>query len=281
MSKWIPKSPVKPLYVVHSNGNGYFKCCLLDADESSVARAGVKVIARDTIKTLRLGKPFVLFSGGRDSLCTLEYMRRLGKRAGVEITAVHADTTAGLPEVEEYVRTTCASMNVRLITVRPPRDFFRLAKSWGIPGVKSRWCCKTLKIAPIRRYLSQIKGPKVIYDGIRAAESPVRAKYVPVWFHPSFRCLSVSPIFNWSDGEVDGYIKSKDLPPNPTAGLGISGECWCGAYMCRSDFEALLNMRPDVFNKLVQVEKAQRGKYTFLYEDGKQVRLSTLKAKPS
>jgi 3'-phosphoadenosine 5'-phosphosulfate sulfotransferase (PAPS reductase)/FAD synthetase len=279
MSKWVPKSPVKPLYVVHSNGNGYFKSCLLDVDESSAARAKVNVTARDTIKTLRLGKPFVLFSGGRDSLCTLEYMRRLGERAGVEITALHANTTAGLPEVEEYVRTTCANMKVPLVTVRPPKDFFGLAKKWGIPGVKSRWCCKTLKVAPMRRYLSEIDGPKVIYDGIRAAESAVRAKYVPMWFHPSFRCLSVSPIFGWSDGEVDGYIKRNELPPNPTASLGISGECWCGAYMCRTDFEALLKMCPDVFDKLVEVEKAQRGKYTFLYEEGNQVRLSSLRAK--
>jgi 3'-phosphoadenosine 5'-phosphosulfate sulfotransferase (PAPS reductase)/FAD synthetase len=204
-------------------------------------------------------------------------MRKLGSRARVEITALHVDTTAGFPEVEEFVRDVCDNLAVPLITLRPERDYFETAKKWGIPGVRSRWCCETLKVAPIRRFLAGLSGPKVIFDGIRAAESAVRATYIPVWFHPAFRCFSVSPIFYWSHAKVDGYIARSGLPENPTAQLGCSGECWCGAYKSRVDFEALLELHPEIFDKLVDVEKAQRGKFTFLYENGQRVPLNVLR----
>jgi len=218
-----------------------------------------------------------LFSGGKDSLCILEYMRRLGDCAHKEITALHVDTTAGFPEVEEYVKKVCRHLGVKLVTVRPHRDYFELAKKWGIPGVRSRWCCETLKVAPIRRYLSEVEGPKVVFDGIRAVESNIRAMYIPVWYHPAFRCISVSPIFHWSNEKVEKYIEKHNLPKSPAADLNTSAECWCGAYKCRTDFEALLDIHPEIFDKLVEVEKAQKGKYTFLYENGRRVRLASLK----
>jgi len=281
ISKWEKGNPIKPLYIVHVNGNGYFKACLLDKEKAISARAKINITSKDTIKTLRMGKPFVLFSGGKDSLCTLEYMRRIAKRAGRKITALHVDTTAGFPEVEKYVKYICKKMQIPLVIVKPHHDYFELAKRWGIPGVKSRWCCKTLKIVPIRRFLSELNEPIVIYDGIRAAESPIRATYVPVWYHPSFRSICVSPIFGWSDNQIRRYIERNKLPKDPTAELGTSGECWCGAYKCRADFEKLLEIHPDIFEKLVEVEEAQRGKYTFIYEKGKRVPLGSLRSKNS
>ncbi|HUT24013.1 MAG TPA: phosphoadenosine phosphosulfate reductase family protein [Sumerlaeia bacterium] len=265
--------------MVHTNGNGYFKACSLSSEDADAARRRISFSAADVRRSFSLGKVFVLFSGGRDSLCTLEYTRSLAALNGASITALHADTTAGFPEVEEYVRDVCEDMGVPLVTVRPGRDYFELAKKWGIPGVRSRWCCETLKIAPLRRYVATVPGPKVIYDGIRAAESPQRAKYVPVWFHPAFRAICVSPIFGWSDGKVERYIRRKGLPESPTAKLGTSGECWCGAYKCRADFESLLEIHPEIFDRLVDVEEAQGGKFTFIFEKGKQVRLESLKSK--
>lgn len=278
ISKWVRGDPIKPLYIVHANGHGHFKACLLDKENAALARNKIKITSKETIKTLRMGKPYVLFSGGKDSLCTLEYLRRLSSRTGIDITALHVNTTAGFPEVEKYVIDICKKMSIPLVVVKPDRDYFELAKKWGIPGVKSRWCCKTLKIAPIRRFLSEIDGPKVIYDGIRAAESNLRATYVPIWFHPSFKSICVSPIFGWSNTQIDNYIERKNLPKNPTYEIGTSGECWCGAYKCRSDFESLLNIHPEIFDKLVEVEEAQRGKYTFIYEKGKRIPLKSLRS---
>lgn len=279
LSKWIKSAPVKPLYVCHTNGNGYFKACSLDKGTAALLRRKVGLTRSDIVKVLRMGKSFVMFSGGKDSLCLLDYLNRLAQSIGREITALHADTTAGFPEVERYVRRTCKVLGVRLVTVRPHANYFDLAKRWGIPGVKSRWCCKTLKIAPIRRYLSAVEGPRVVFDGIRAAESNLRATYIPVWYHPSFRCINVSPIFGWSDEKVSKYIQTHDLPKSPAADLNTSAECWCGAYKTKSDFQALLSIHPEIFGKLVEVEQAQNGKYTFLYECGKHIPLCSLREK--
>lgn len=276
-SKWVKKTPIKPLYICHSNGNGYFKACELNKEQAVSARKKIKLARDDILKLLRMGKIFILFSGGKDSLCLLEYMRRLADYTGKEITALHVDTTAGFPEVEEYVEEVCEKLNVSLEIVRPQHDYFEIAKKWGIPGVKSRWCCETLKVAPIRRFLSQVDEPKIVFDGIRAAESNIRATYIPIWFHPAFRCISVSPIFYWSDAKVQNYIKRKNLPESPVAYLNTSAECWCGAYKCRSDFEELSEIHPEIFDKLVEVEKAQRGKYTFIFENGERIPLTSLK----
>lgn len=276
-SKWVPKMAVKPLYVCHSNGNGAFKACHLTREQSQAARSQIGLRRDDVLKTLRMGKAFVLFSGGKDSLCLLEYLRRLAKELRKEITALHVDTTAGFPEVEEYVARVCRRLKVPLDVLRPTHDYFEIAKRWGIPGVRARWCCETLKVAPIRRYLAQVEGPKVVFDGIRAAESPTSATYVPVWYHPAFRCLSVSPIFYWSDARVRGYIEKHGLPKSPVAHLNTSAECWCGAYKCRRDFEGLLEVHPEIFEKLVEVEEAQNGRFTFLFEGGQRVPLKSLK----
>ncbi len=280
-SKWIKGTAIKPLYICHTNGNGYFKACDLNKEQATSARKKIEIGRDDVLKLLRMGRPFVLFSGGKDSLCLLEYIRRLAKYVNKEITALHADTTAGFPEVEKYVKEVCDELRVPLVTVRPQHDYFEIAKRWGIPGVRSRWCCETLKVAPLRRFLSTVEGPKVIFDGIRAAESNIRATYVPVWFHPAFRCISVSPIFGWSDLKVQNYIKLHSLPKSPTSDFNTSAECWCGAYKCKADFEALLEIHPEIFDKLIEVEKAQRGKYTFLFERGKRIPLTSLRKHPA
>ena len=277
ISKWVKGPSIKPLYIVHVNGNGHFKACPVKGEQAANARSRVTITSEDVGKTLRMGRLFILFSGGKDSLCLLEYIKKLCARTKKDFTALHVDTTAGLPEVEEYVQEVCKKLGVRLVTLRPSHDYFDLAKRWGIPGVKSRWCCQTLKIAPIRRFLAEVEGPKLVYDGIRAAESYIRAKYTPVWFHPSFRCISVSPIFAWSDKKVENYIERHNLPQSPVSHLGCSAECWCGAYKKRGDFEKLLEVRPEIFDKLVEVEKAQRGRFTFIYENGRQVPLLSLK----
>jgi 3'-phosphoadenosine 5'-phosphosulfate sulfotransferase (PAPS reductase)/FAD synthetase len=278
-SKWIKGPQKKPLFVCHPNGGRQLNLCPINNESSPTLRATAKLSRSDILKLIRMGRPIVLFSGGQDSLCLLHYINSLAKSIHKQITAMHADTTAGFPEVEAYVQEVCDRFVIPLEIVHPKNDYFDLAKRWGIPGAKSRWCCETLKIAPLRRYLSQIKEEIVIFDGIRAAESHIRAKYLPVWYHPSFRCISVSPIFHWSDVKIQDYIEKQSLPVSPAAKLNTSAECWCGAYKSRKDFEALLSIHPEIFDKLVEVEAAQNGKFTFIYEGNERIPLCSLKSK--
>ncbi len=75
------------------------------------------------------------------------------------------------------------------------------------------------------------------------------------------------------------YISKYELPRSPASRLKGSSECWCGAYKNRSDFEDLLGVHPDIFDKLIAVENAQKGKFTFLFENGVRIPLMSLRTK--
>lgn len=275
---WVPKIPEKPIFVCHFIRGKLTSLCRLDKTEAEGLRSELSLSKEDIRTLLKSFKPIVLFSGGKDSLCTLSYIKKVnGRRNG--LMALHADTTAGLPRVSRFVKRVCKNLEVNLVTVKPQEDFFSLAKKWGIPSPRSRWCCQTLKIRPMRDYLKTLGEPFIVIDGIRAAESHVRAKYLPLWYHPTFNCLSLSPIIEWTDEDVITYIKKEKLPVSPAYKLGISAECFCGAYANRDDFELLLDIEPDMFDKLAEVERVNKNGYTFLYENGERIPLRTLKRK--
>jgi 3'-phosphoadenosine 5'-phosphosulfate sulfotransferase (PAPS reductase)/FAD synthetase len=275
-SRWVKGPTIKPIYVIH-NINGTVKnVCGLDEEKAEQIRPEVNVSKSDLRSILNAAKCFVLISGGKDSLATLVYTKEIAEEAGAEVRAIHVDTTVGFPEVTKYVRKLCRQLDVRLSIVRPEKNFFDLAEDWGIPSFRFRWCCRELKIKPIQDFLAKIPGRKVVIDGIRAQESNLRAKYLPIWYHPSFKCLSVSPIFRWTKKQVERYVDSAELPENPVRQLGCSAECWCGAYKTRSDFLKLKEIKPELFDKLSDLEEQSPTGYTFLYKKGQRLPLREL-----
>lgn len=275
-SRWIKGPTVKPVYIIHNRNGTVKSVCGLNEEQAEQIRPEAKVSKNDLGKILSGAKCFVLISGGKDSLATLVYTQKIAKEVGADFRAVHVDTTVGFPEVTRYVRKVCRQLGVRLSIVRPEVNFFDLAKDWGIPSFRFRWCCRELKIKPVQDFLSKIGGRKVVIDGIRAEESNQRAKYLPIWYHPGFKCLSVSPIFRWSKTRVLEYVESAGLPENPVRQLGCSAECWCGAYKTPSDFLKLKEIKPELFDKLSDLEDRSPTGYTFLYRRGKQLPLREL-----
>jgi 3'-phosphoadenosine 5'-phosphosulfate sulfotransferase (PAPS reductase)/FAD synthetase len=275
-SRWVKGPTIKPVYVIH-NINGTVKhVCGLDEEKAEQIRPEVNVSKNDLRSILNGAKCFVLTSGGKDSLATLVYTKEIAEEAGAEVRAIHVDTTVGFPEVTKYVRKVCRQLDVRLSIVRPEKNFFDLAEDWGIPSFRFRWCCRELKIKPIKDFLAKIPGRKVVIDGIRAQESNLRAKYLPIWYHPSFKCLSVSPIFRWTRKRVEQYVESANLPENPVRQLACSAECWCGAYKTQSDFLKLKEIKPELFDKLSDLEEQSPTGYTFLYKKGQRLPLRDL-----
>lgn len=277
ITRWIKGPRLKPIYIFHNIKNGKAgKICELIEEESNNIRGKTSIIKSDIKQLLDLRRSFILFSGGYDSLATLIYLKDVAKEIKSDLTAIFVDTTIGLPENIKYVKKVCNYLKINLKIVKPKVDYFTLAKKWGIPSYKYRWCCRELKIKPIEEYLKSIKDPKVVFDGIRAAESFIRKQYIPIWYHPSFKCLSVSPIFYWSNEQVISYVTTNGIPKTFLHSLGTSTECWCGAYKTKSDFEKLFNLDRDMFYKLVEVEEENKGRYTFIYENGQKISLKEL-----
>jgi 3'-phosphoadenosine 5'-phosphosulfate sulfotransferase (PAPS reductase)/FAD synthetase len=94
-----------------------------------------------------------LFSGGKDSLVSLA----LSAQACNNVIAVHADTTAGIPDNTRYVEEVCRKLGVRLVIAKPRMDYFTLVEKWGFPRMKYRWCCRVLKVHPIREKLEELR----------------------------------------------------------------------------------------------------------------------------
>lgn len=124
--------------------------------------------------------------------------------------------------------------------------------------------------------MNNINESKVVFDGIRATESYLRKQYIPIWYHPSFKCLSVSPIFHWTDQDVFSYINNNGIPKTLLHSLGTSTECWCGAYKTEEDFRKLYDLNREMFYKLADVEKESKNRYTFLYKNGQKIPLANL-----
>lgn len=223
----------------------------------------------------RLKNPFVLFSGGQDSLAAMAYVREHVPR----VRALFVDTTIGLPHTKEYAREVCEELGVPLIILRPREDFETLVEKWGLPSVKRRWCCYHLKIQPLQDYLRPIRS-KIVFDGIRAEESPKRRDFGKIWYYDKkkFKCFCVHPIYDWSRAEVENYIKEKKLRVNPAYRiLGFSAECYCGAFAHRPEFERLKAHFPKFFDKLIEIEEKVETGYTYVYHGGRRVPLRELK----
>ncbi len=275
-TRWIKGPALKPIYILHIKWRKVRKVCELNQEQSNNIRGKVSIFESDIKRLLKSRKSFILFSGGKDSLATLVYLRDIAKQLNSNLTAIYVDTTAGLPENTKYVKKVCRYLEINLKVVRPKVDYFTLVREWGIPSFGYRWCCRELKIKPIKEYLDTIKEPKVVFDGIRAAESNARKQYIPIWYHPTFKCLSISPIFDWSDQRVISFINNNGIPKTLLHSLGTSTECWCGAYKTETDFMNLYKLNREMFYKLVKVEEKNKNRYTFIYKNGQKIPLRDL-----
>lgn len=133
---------------------------------------------------------------------------------------------------------------------------------------KARWCCFALKIEPIKEFLKQFPN-RLVFDGIRREESKKRSKYPLTYNHRHFG-LVIHPIIDWTAKQVEEYLKAKGLPINPVYEYGVgSWECWCGVYKRRVEFERLKEVCPELFAKLLELEREFRSGFAYAFSRGK------------
>lgn len=220
---------------------------------------------------------FVLFSGGKDSCAALAYTKELIQEMEPKpsLVALHVDTTVSLPSSEDFVQEFCTRLGVPLTIVKPKTDYFTLARKWGVPRPRARWCCFHLKIKPLKDYLKGFSG-YVVLDGMRREESRKRSSYPRTYEHPHFG-LVVHPIIEWAQEQVDTYLESLGLPLNPAYEFGFSSwECWCGVFKRKSEFKRLKEVDPEFFAKLLELENSLTSGYAYAYFNGKPFYLKEL-----
>jgi len=160
------------------------------------------VMVSDAIDYLCKHEPpegyYVGFSGGKDSIVTLD----LCKRAGVKHRAYYSCTRIDPPEVVAFIRERYPDVQ----WLYPDETFYSAVRRKAPPMRMVRWCCDTLKKEPGRK----IDLPHRVM-GLRAEESTRRAARGRTSVFKKLHQTVYKPIFFWSEFHVWDYIEQRRL----------------------------------------------------------------------
>lgn len=210
-------------------------------------------------------------SGGKDSQAMYLHLREIIPHD--QLIVVHAD----LPGVDwdgsvEHIK---ATVDHEVHVVRAKKTFFDMVRHRNMfPSPSYRQCTSDLKRDPIDKFVRNFlkdQGKKLVVNcmGLRAQESPARAKKVP--FKTNKRnskagreCYDWLPIFDWTTKEVFDRIKQAGQKPFWTYGQGMKRKsCRFCIMACKSDLQIAAKLAPKAWQEMVELEKSLGGYTVF------------------
>jgi len=219
----------------------------------------LEILEKDAIKFIeRIAKRFekhvVAYSGGKDSLVTLD----LVARSNVSYEIIFSDTGLEYPETLENMGLIEQKYQRKVITQKNESwEFWKRFDQFGPPSRNSRWCCKSAKLLPVNKILEKIfPGDKQVltYIGRRRYESLGRSREPQVSQNPWIpKQITASPIRNWNAFEVFLYIQKHNLVKflNPLYFKGlIRIGCWLCPASTLADFKIMNESYPSLISKL-------------------------------
>jgi phosphoadenosine phosphosulfate reductase len=202
-------------------------------------------------KDFKDSQVYVSFSGGKDSLTTLDLTRSAVKKS---IKVFFANTGIEFPETVDFIRRFCKDNKIELIEVDVKDAFWENLPSFGPPAKDFRWCCKVCKLAPINTVMEECTsdGKKCLtIDGKRKYESFARSRIASKEENPFIPGqISVFPIRNWRAIEVWLYLNYRKVEYNPLYDQGFERVgCWLCPAELSAEYFRFREMHPELYTR--------------------------------
>jgi phosphoadenosine phosphosulfate reductase len=177
----------------------------------------------------------VSYSGGKDSLATLlVVMKAIGS-----VPILFADTGLEFQETYENIEVVASHYGLKLIRTGSRETFNRTFESEGPPAVDARWCCKALKLLPVKRLIEECWGECLSFIGQRKYESFARKNSPRLWRNGYVKNqLSAAPIQHWTALHVWLYLFREGAPYNVLYEQRIDR---IGCFLCPASDLAILD----------------------------------------
>jgi 3'-phosphoadenosine 5'-phosphosulfate sulfotransferase (PAPS reductase)/FAD synthetase len=214
-------------------------------------------------------------SGGKDSVvaATIAYEEAREQDIPARIVFINELSAFKVPldvlpfNPLEYVREFARWLNLDLVVIDVDFDYWEGVKKWGYPMLfHNRWCYDKMKASALVKFIEQeIRegySQRTWVLGIRASESARRAK---IWgsarskrYMYRFRGYWVEyylPILDWTESQVDQFIKEKGIPRNPAWDFGWSFECLCLAGTSLKKLDEIIAKAPKLAQWLAEKDR--------------------------
>jgi 3'-phosphoadenosine 5'-phosphosulfate sulfotransferase (PAPS reductase)/FAD synthetase len=229
----------------------------------------IQVISRALSK---MKKPYVAFSGGKDSTVLLHMVIQQMP----DINVMYIDQGMEYPDTYNYIKKVWKEWNLNLSWEFPEMNLWDLYEKGAFLNPDKPTDQKTLRMfsdtvffGPIKRYNKRI-GADGFFMGLRSEESQDRKKnfeFHGELYYRSNGQLTCCPVSEWTSKDIWAYISAKKIPYNPiydktrfqtrneirVAPFGLGG-----THVFHGSFVFMKYYYPELYNKFTATNQLVR-----------------------